>query len=144
MQFNPNSLKLKLSNPKTLPKSNKRILIVDDDANILRSFESYLKEEGFYVDSFINPKEAMNKFKPGFYDLMLVDIRMPIMNGFELSRIIRDTDKSIKICFLTDFETYYQSLKQQFNLDLDCFIRKPIGKVELIVHVVAHLNDDIL
>ncbi len=140
MQFNSNSLKLKVIKSSN-PKSNKRILIVDDDVNILLLFESYLREEGFYVDSFVNPKEAVNKFKPGFYSLMLVDIRMPFMNGFELSRIIRDIDNSIKICFLTAFDTYYQSLKEQFNLDQDCFLRKPIGKEELIVHVVAHLKD---
>jgi len=117
---------------------------VDDDVNILLLFESYLREEGFYVDSFVNPKEAMRKFEPGFYDLILVDIRMPFMNGFELSRIVRATDKSIKICFLTGFDTYYQSLKQQFKLDIDCFLRKPIGKEELIAHIIAHLNNDTL
>jgi DNA-binding response OmpR family regulator len=133
---------IELSKISSLPKSIERILIVDDDVNILLLFESYLKEEGFYVESFINPKEAVNEFKPGFFDLALVDIRMPIMNGFEFSRIIKGIDKSIKICFLTGFDTYYLSLKQQFNLDIDCFIRKPVGKEELIDHVVAHLNDD--
>ncbi len=133
---------IELSNARSLPNSIKRILIVDDDASILVLFESFLREAGFYVDSFISPKEAVNKFKLGFYDLALVDTRMPIMNGFELSRIIRDIDKSIRICFLTAFDTYYQSLKEQFNLDKDCFLRKPSSKEELIVHVIAHLNDD--
>jgi DNA-binding response OmpR family regulator len=133
---------IKFSNTRSLPKSNKKILIVDDDEDILSLFESYLREVGFYVDIYVNPKEAMKKFEPGFYDLMLVDIRMPLMNGFELSRIIKTMDRTIKICFLTSFETYYRSLKHQYNLNIDCFIKKPIGKEELIIHVVALLNDD--
>ncbi len=110
--------------------------------DILLLFKLYLTEEGFYVDSFDNPKEALKKFKPGFYDLLLVDIRMPFINGFEFSQIIRNTDKLIKICFLTGFTAYYQSLKEQFNLNIDCFIRKPIRKDELVAHIVGHLNNN--
>lgn len=116
-----------------------RILVVDDSVDINLFFKMTLEQEGFSVDTFSNPLKVIEAFKPDYYDLVLVDIKMPHMNGFELYNLLKGIDKSIKVCFITGFEPYYQSLVEQFNLDVNCFIRKPIKKDELIKHIIDQL-----
>jgi two-component SAPR family response regulator len=64
---------------------------------------------------------------------------MPIMNGFEFIKKVKELDNSIKVCFITAFEEYYQFLMEQFNLNEKCFIKKSISKDELIKHIVEEL-----
>jgi CheY-like chemotaxis protein len=115
------------------------ILVVDDSIDTNLFFKAALEEEGFSVDAFTDPFEVIQTFKPKFYDLLLIDIRMPQINGFELYKLLKGIDKSIKVCFITGFEPYYQSLSEQFYLDTNCFIRKPIEKSDLIRHVINQL-----
>lgn len=61
------------------------------------------------------------------------------MNGFEFFKKVKELDNSIKVCFVTAFEEYYQSLTEQFNLNEKCFIKKSISKDELIKHIVEEL-----
>lgn len=73
-----------------------RVLIVEDEADLLHSIKKGLTRNGFDVDGFDDPLEALAKFKPNSYDVLLVDIRMPKMNGFELYRAIKKSgDRSI-------------------------------------------------
>jgi DNA-binding response OmpR family regulator len=116
-----------------------RILVVDDNNEIDLFLKLTLEQEGFYVDIFSDPLEVIQSFKAFNYDLVLLDIKMPHMNGFELYRLLKDFDRSIKVCFITDFEPYYKSLIEQFNLDVTCFIRKPIDREDLIKHVISQL-----
>lgn len=119
-----------------------RILIVEDEADLLLSIKKGLTRNGFDVDGYDDPLEALAKFKPNTYDVLLVDIRMPKMNGFELYRAIKKSgDKSI-IFFITAFEVYYQEFRKVFpDLDVKYFIKKPITIAELVAKINQVLND---
>ena len=112
---------------------------MDDDVYIVTFFKLTLEHAGFNVVEFDDPIEALYNFKCNFYDLILLDIRMRNMTGFELYYRLKELDSSIKVCFITAFEPYYQSLKEQFNLDNCCFIKKPISDKDLVRRVVEQL-----
>jgi DNA-binding response OmpR family regulator len=79
----------------------KRILLVDDESDVCLVLEKALIEHGYVVDSYEHPLVALDKFKPYLYNLVILDIRMPDLNGFALYREIKRLDKKVKICFLT-------------------------------------------
>jgi DNA-binding response OmpR family regulator len=109
-----------------------RILVVDDEADIGLVMKLGLEKEGFAVDVFTDPLAAKTQFKPGVYDLLLIDIRMPQINGFHLYRELVKIDNQAKICFITAFEIYYDEFRRVFpKLKVDCFVRKPVGMEEL-------------
>ena len=123
-------------------EEKKRILIVDDEPDIARLFKVGLEYEGgFEVDVYNDPTVALSNYKPGLYDLLLLDIKMPKMNGLELYQNIREKDKGkengeVKVCFITAFEEYYKEFERLFpNLKIDCFIKKPIS-IDKLVEVV--------
>ena len=120
-----------------------RIFLVDDDPDIRFTFKIGLEEHGFVVDVFSDPTVALSKFKTGTYDLLLLDIKMPKMNGFELYEKIKGlkTDQKPRVCFITAFEVYYQALKELFPKDdVDCFLSKPISLDELVKTVKSELG----
>ena len=120
----------------------KRILVVDDERDISSSIKRGLERNGFQVDAYTDPEKVLSEFKPGIYDLLLVDIRMPKLNGFELYREIKKKNDTAKICFFTAFEVYYEEFKKVFpTLDVKCFIRKPITINDLVVHINTELNN---
>ena len=97
-----------------------------------------LEENGFKVDTFTDPLLALQNFKEqdGMYDIIILDIKMPEMNGFELYRQIKKIDDKAKVCFLTAGEMYYGVYIDIFNsLDAKYFIRKPIDNEELVEKV---------
>jgi DNA-binding response OmpR family regulator len=97
-----------------------------------------LEENGFKVDTFTDPLLALENFKEeaGQYDMIILDIKMPEMNGFELYRQIKKIDDKAKVCFLTAGEMYYGVYTDIFNsLNAEYFIRKPIDNEELIKRV---------
>ena len=79
---------------------SKRILIVDDEADINTALREIFESNGFTVDSFENPRHALENFKPHFYDLLILDIKMPGMSGFSYYREIKKLDEKMKVCFL--------------------------------------------
>jgi CheY-like chemotaxis protein len=123
---------------------NNRILLVDDEVDITTVFTLALADNGFEVDAFNDPIQALSGFRSGSYDLALIDYKMPNMNGFELYREIRKIDERVKVCFITAFEVYHEELKKKFQSNLDtspqykqevdvkCFIQKPIDIDELV------------
>ena len=114
----------------------KKILIVDDDQGTTLSFKLGLENNGYSVDTFNDPEIALNNFKPGIYDLSLIDIRMQGMNGFELVQELKKVEPDLRVCFITSFKTYYEGLLEQYpNMDHKCFIQKPISINELLKHV---------
>jgi DNA-binding response OmpR family regulator len=119
-----------------------RILVVDDERDIASVIKRGLENEGvFEVDAFHDPEEALNHFKPGRYDLLLLDIRMPKMNGFQLYRQLRKTDEKVRICFITAFEIYYDEFKKMFpKLRVNCFVRKPVSLEELAKTIKEELE----
>jgi two-component system, OmpR family, response regulator ChvI len=106
----------------------KRLLIVDDEPDITSVLRRGLEQYGFVVDTFNNPVEALSDFKVGYYDLLLLDISMPKMNGFELYKEMAKIDNKVKVCFMTAFEIYRDEFKRLFpKLSLNCFANKPIS-----------------
>ena len=115
----------------------RRILAVDDEPDLTMLCRMSLEHYGFEVDTFNDPEEALSKFKPGSYDLVILDIKMPKMDGFELYHEIRKKDNNANICFLTASELYYEEFrkKEYYALDKSMFIRKPIDNEELLKEV---------
>src|SRR5438874_10086636 len=87
-----------------------KLMAADDEADIAFTLKLVLEESGFLVDVFNDPKIALINFKLDYYDLILLDVKMPEMNGFELYQEIRKKDKNVKACFVTADELYYESL----------------------------------
>src|SRR5438445_13258629 len=102
----------------------KRILVVDDEPDITTSIKNGLERKGFDVDAYNDPLKALESFEPGTYDLLLIDIRMPKMNGCEVYREIKKKSENVQSCFFTAFEVSYEALKGVIpNLEVNCFIR---------------------
>jgi len=106
--------------------SQHRILLVDDEDDILLTIRTGLVDNGFYVDAYDKPKLALDNFKPYFYDILLTDIRMPELNGLELYKLIKRRDSRIRVCFITAFVDYYRSITENLNLNLNCFIQNQV------------------
>ena len=118
----------------------KRILLVDDEHDITFSLRIGLENNGFVVDTFNDPQEALSNFKAGLYDLLLIDVKMPKMNGFELYEEMEKIDGKAKVCFITAFEVYFNSLKELFpTMKLDCYIKKPITTDDLVQRIKTEL-----
>ena len=115
-------------------KKRGRILAIDDEPDLTMLCKMALEHYGFEVDTFNDPKEALSNYKPGYYDLVILDIKMPEMDGFELYHEIKKKDANAKVCFLTASELYYDEFrkKEYYALDKGLFIRKPIDNDELV------------
>lgn len=120
----------------------KRILIVDDDPDILTTYKKGLEESGlFEVDTFTDPEETLSNFKKGLYDFLIIDIRLPKMDGFELCDKMKAIDNKVKICFITAYEINYRALRQVFpEPKLECFIQKPIEIGKLVERIKSELE----
>ncbi len=118
-----------------------RLLLVDDEPSITQTFELGLKHYGFEVDSFNNPVSALSAYSPGKYDLLLFDIRMPIMNGFELYKEIRKVDEHAKICFITAYEIDDDFKKSFPTMTLRHLIKKPIA-LQTLAHELEKKLDE--
>ena len=79
----------------------KKIFLVDNEIDITYALENALENYGFKVDSFNDPILALDNYQTNFYDLVILDIKMPKMDGFELYIKLRKKDPKVKICFLT-------------------------------------------
>ena len=118
-----------------------RILIVDDDPDITLPFSIGLEDGGFEVYTYNDPQDALANFKPNFYDLLLVDINMPKMNGFELCTKILEVDLNVKICFITAGDINIDGLREVYPaLSAGCFIKKPISISDLVKRLKAELE----
>jgi DNA-binding response OmpR family regulator len=119
----------------------KRIAVVDDEVDITAVLKKGLEHHGFAVDIFNDPQAALASFQPGVYDLMIIDIRMPKLNGFDLYRELRKKDGGVKVCFLTAFEIYYEEFRKMFpTVDVRAFIRKPVSISSLVSQVNATIE----
>jgi DNA-binding response OmpR family regulator len=105
-----------------------RILIVDDEPDISQVLKMGLEKNGFAVDTYNDPLDVLSNFKADSYDLLLLDIKMPKMTGFELYDRLHQIDEKAKICFITAYELYYDEFKRMFpKIKVECFIRKPVS-----------------
>jgi CheY-like chemotaxis protein len=122
----------------------KRVLVVDDEPDVALTFKVGLEEchcdgkRRFEVYTYNNPLETLSDFKPHFYDLLLVDVYMPGMDGFELSQRILELDLNIRICFISAAELNVQALREVCpKLSFGCFIKKPVEIEYLIERLCA-------
>ncbi len=120
---------------------NNRILLVDDDPDIVEVLGRGLKVKGMQVDAYTCPQEALQSFKPGAYDLAILDIRMPTMTGFQLYREIKNVDPAIAVCFLSAFEIQPDEFKSIFpSMDsVKTIIKKPISIDGLLKQITPFL-----
>jgi CheY-like chemotaxis protein len=149
---------------------NKRILIVDDEPDITFTLKVILEENGFKeVDVFNEPLLALHDFKSGVYSLLITDIAMPRMDGFELYKQIKNIDTRIKVVFMTASRINYEALSYLTLLPVDRFdtsdqkdkvailrgsgegsedrvhfIRKPVEIDEFIQRVTKELQEEIV
>lgn len=123
-----------------IQNNTKRILIVDDEPDIGLVLKMVLENNGYIVDYYYNPIIALDEFKSNFYDLLVLDIRMPYMNGFQLYRELRKMDMKLNICLITAEEMDYHK-KRKFSPVYN-FIKKPIGNEELIRTINNLINNN--
>jgi DNA-binding response OmpR family regulator len=131
-----------------LSSTAKHIIIVDDESDITLTFKRGLKAENvkdsnlfFDVRTYNDPFTALSEFKPHFYDLLLIDVNMPGMDGFEFASKIIEQDANVRVCFVTATEINIQALKEQRpSLSLGCFIKKPVSIENLVSKVKAELE----
>jgi DNA-binding response OmpR family regulator len=116
------------------------VLLVDDESDIITIMKKGLEQYGFHVDAFSDPKQALSQFKPDYYDAIILDVRMPIMSGFEVAKEIWAVDERARICFFSAFEIYEGEAQKVFRkFKSHCFITKPITPNELVTHIQGHL-----
>jgi CheY-like chemotaxis protein len=155
----PNNLQYQGSNLHTVvetkvkvspkPSFVKRILLVDDDPDVTLTFKAGLEghysvdseKKRFEVYAYNDPVLAVKEFKPHFYDVLLTDVYMPNMSGFELFEKILELDVNIRVCFMTAFVVNIQALREVYtNVNLGCFIEKPVSIKYLINRLSAELD----
>jgi DNA-binding response OmpR family regulator len=118
-----------------------KILLVDNEADVIITFKAILQEAGFIVNTYEDPLIALSNFIPHFYDLVILDIGMPKMNGIELSRQLLELDSNVKICFITAGEANIEVLRELYpSRAIGCFINKPVTIDQLVKRVKAELE----
>ena len=130
-------------------RKTKTILIIDDDKDTTLAVKSSFEHENdrstnrisFQVYTYNSPQLALSEFKPNFYDLLLIDIEMPKMNGFDLATKIMKIDANPKICFMSAAEVSWEALREIYpSVSFGCFIRKPVSSEYLIRKIKAELE----
>jgi DNA-binding response OmpR family regulator len=128
----------------------KKVLLIDDEPDITYTIKNILEDNGFKVDCFNHPTIALESHRSNFYDLVVLDVKMPKMDGFELYVKLKEKDPKVKICFLTASEMYYEKFRKardEFGriIGEDYFIQKPIKNEDLIKRINSiMMNNNIL
>jgi CheY-like chemotaxis protein len=126
------------------PSGKKLILLVDDEPDVLFAVRLALENGGFVVHAYENPEKALNEYKPGTYDLLIVDIKMPFMNGLEFGARVRQADPHAKICFLTainDLTAYNDYYRKCSAIpgEMMAFTQKPIEN-NVLLNIARELS----
>jgi|SRR5918992_3756041 DNA-binding response OmpR family regulator len=133
------------SSPSTSPSKiqvkKAKLLIVDDDADITNSFSLCLEDSGlFEVDMYNDSMQALSNFKANSYELVLLDIKMPKLNGFQLCNKMKEIDDKVKVCFISAFDKDSPEVKGLVpSLGIECYIPKPIQVKDLINRIEVEL-----
>jgi DNA-binding response OmpR family regulator len=115
--------------------NKKKILIIDDEVDLTFTFKVGLEDTGlFTVDTLNDPQDMLLNFKPSMYDLLLIDMRMPQMSGYELYKELIKIDAKVKVIFLT--ASPFEVLQEVFpTFDKNYYILKPVEIAELIKRI---------
>ena len=121
------------------------LLVIDDEPDTCMAYQILLRDVGHECISYSDPIKALQEFKPYFYDLILLDIKMPVLNGFELCKKILELDRTVHIVFITASEEYYEQFRSQHFPELGKinYIQKPIGNDELVKIVNTIVSNSI-
>jgi DNA-binding response OmpR family regulator len=124
---------------------NKKILLIDDEPDVTYTIKSILEEHEFKVYTFTDSILALDNYKVNFYDLIILDILMPKMDGYELYTKLREKDSKVKICFLTAITTFNEDFRKirmtlGKTINEDYFIQKPIKTEELVKKITSIIN----
>jgi DNA-binding response OmpR family regulator len=95
-----------------MSKPKSKILIIDDDKDITNLFSIFLEYNGYSVDAYTNPVEAINNFRKNSHDLIILDLKMPMMDGMTLYLKIKEIDDKVIICFTTANINYIKQLQK--------------------------------
>jgi len=119
-------------------------LVIDDEPDITLMLKLGLEDGGFDVDAFSDPELALFSFRPSLYDLVLIDIMMPKMDGFVLYEQLKKVDPGVRVCFLTASEMYHEENRgiEHCALNKDLFLQKPISTDDLIMEVNRKINSN--
>jgi DNA-binding response OmpR family regulator len=121
----------------------KNILIVDDDEDLTNLYETFLKYDGYKVDAFTDPIDALYSFRKNVYDLVLLDLKMPKMNGIELSQEMQKIDPNLSYRFITAANKEYIESIEANNPDIkENIIYKPLWLNEIRVTINSLLYDN--
>ena len=123
----------------------KKILVVDDEPDITFSIKLILETDGFAsVDIFNDPADVISEYNNQprtMYDLLIIDILMPKMNGFELYEKIKKIDNNAKVCFITAYRMYFEALREMYpGYEVDCFMNKPFENEDLLRKVASAIS----
>jgi len=122
--------------------SKRRILIIDDDIDINNLFKIFLEYDGYNVDAFTDPIDALYFFRKNAYDLVLLDLKMPKMNGMVLYEKLQNIDPNLLFCFITANKEYIEHLKKSIADIEKIVIYKPILLSELRSKVHSLLSEE--
>lgn len=133
----------------------KRILVVDDEPDTTMAISIILENNGFEISSYNDPLLALSSFRPRYYNLVILDVKMPKIDGFKLYNEIRKTDNQTNVCFITATDkNNYESLgepiqqagdhketsQQYCALRKDMFLQKPISNADLVNEISKRIN----
>ncbi len=127
----------------------KKILLVDDEPDITFTIKNMLYNTGFQMYTFNDPITPLKLYRRNFYDLVILEIKIPNMDGFELYIKIKEKDPTVKICFLTAiaiFDEEFRKSRPEVDriITQECFIQKPITTEDLIKKLIDIMNTDII
>jgi DNA-binding response OmpR family regulator len=116
--------------------------VVDDNPDITLTVKTGLEASGsFEVDSFNDSELAVSSFKPGVYNLALLDFKMPKMYGYELYDEMKKIDNRLKVCFMTATYQDYEALRAAFpTVEVECYIQKPVEIKDLVRRISVELQ----
>jgi DNA-binding NtrC family response regulator len=116
-----------------------RILIIDDDENIRKVLTTILEDEGYYVESVDTAKKAIERTRRKFYNLALIDIRLPDMEGIELLTKMKNTTPKIRKIIITGYPTL-QNAVEAVNRGADAYIMKPFDMEKVLQEIKDQLK----
>jgi|SRR5215467_6778026 len=122
-------------------KRSNLILVVDDEPDANMTLRTLLEENGFETNGYTDPVLALQSFRPGKFDLLLLDIKMPKIGGFELFQKMREIDKDVKVCFVTASELFYEEFREDRQIDEKYFILKPMKNEAMMRRINEILNE---
>jgi DNA-binding response OmpR family regulator len=142
VKLKPDQVKSSTPPLSSQPQLQKRILVIDDNPDIVFTLCVGLESDPtIQVDSFDNPVTALVEFKPNFYDLLLIDVNMPLLDGFQLAQNLVRMDLNVRVCFMTSGEISMAAAREVHPLkSIGYFIKKPITAEELLRRIRAELE----